>query len=155
MACSILAISRWMDPVTAPQSVRELARRHRWLTGLPPDPLSLLSICLRHHHPQASIHHVLWYNTFLLQGFELSLCNLLILGRILEKMRLDPRVVVGLIGVTPAEIVDTLKSSKHQLVDGLGITLDELKSTFGDVVDGLLNVLSFGTVDIDVDDILD
>jgi hypothetical protein len=134
---SFLDIARFMDPAEPPLSLRTLAQRYRWLAGNPPAVVSLRQITLRHDNSILRQHRFLWYNTFLLQGFELSLCNLLILGRLLEKLGLDPRQLLGELGISPAQVVDAMKISKRKLVDGLGKSLDDLKGAFSGIIDSI------------------
>jgi hypothetical protein len=71
MSASLRAIAGFMDPVRPAGSIQELAKMHRWPTGTPPRPLSLRSLTTRHHHPQKVTIKFLWYNTFLLPGFDI------------------------------------------------------------------------------------
>lgn len=155
MAVSFSEIAAAMDPIEPPASLRALAARHRWLSGDPPATVSLAEIAARHQHPSTSRLTFLWYNTFLLQGFEVSLCNLIVLGRLLEKMQLDPRKMINDLGLGPAQIIDAVKMSKKQLVGALGISLETLKDAFAGVVDGLTSAITLGAIDLGVDDILD
>jgi hypothetical protein len=149
MPLSFLDIARFMDPAEPSGSLRTLAQRHRWL-GNPPAVLSLRQIALRHENSSARQHRFLWYNTFLLQGFELSVCNLLILGRLLDKLGLDPRQLLGDLGISAAQVVDAMKVSKRTLVDGLGKSLDDLKGAFSNIIDSIPII-----GDVGIDDILD
>ena len=137
MVCSLLTICRNMDqadPTHPLSSLRELSRRHRWLGGGPPDPLSLRTICARHHHP---MHRVLWYNTFLIHGFQLSLCNAIQIGRILPALpAFFTEKLIGL--VTPQELVDTFDITTEALANAFDIGKDALVEKFPSVIDSFV-----------------
>jgi hypothetical protein len=145
-----------MDPLAPIGSLRELAARHRWEMGSPPDQVSLAFLAARHEDPATTKHRMLWYNTYLIHGFELTLCNLVVLGRLAEKAGLDARQAVIDLALDPEEFVKRLKISDWDLVNGFGYTLSQFKNTFSDIVDGILSALTFGLADdVSMGDILD
>lgn len=160
MATSLRQIAEFMDPVDPPLGLRALAARHRWISGHPPSPISLAEIARRHESQATTRHRFLWYNTFLLQGFTLSPCDIPeMLDRILHEAGYNPRDLLDQLGLSPTQIAEAMQWSKDQLYENvlkpLGIGLDELKSAFGDVVDALLNapgdvleVVTGGAVDV-------
>jgi hypothetical protein len=85
MTVSFADIAKTMDPMHPPTSLRVLAGRHRWPGGLPP-VVSLQVLGLRHAHPETSKHRLLWLNSWLIHGFQLSLCNAVHNGRMMAAM---------------------------------------------------------------------
>lgn len=150
---SFLQIAGIMDAVAPIGSLRELAARHRWEGTAPPAQISLARLAARHLDPGTTTHRLLWYNTYLIHGFEVKLCNLVILARLVEKAGLDPRTLVLDLALDPAEVVERLGIGDSQLVNALGISLGQLKDKFSSVVDGIVSTLTFGAVS--VSDILD
>jgi hypothetical protein len=141
---SLLEIAGVMDEVAPIGSLRELAARHRWEGATPPEHISLARLAARHDDPTTTTHHVLWYNTYVIHGFELKLCNLLILGRLLEEAGLNARDVVIELGLDPEELVDRMGIKPG----AFGYTKSELESEFSDVVDNLLGLLTLGSVSL-------
>jgi hypothetical protein len=126
-----------MDPAVPLQSVRELAARHRWLGGGPPVPLSVLSLCARHHPPETTEHRLLWYNTYLIHGMQLSLCSPIHIGRLLPAI--PPLVVDKLLSkIAPGELVTAFNLTTQQLADAFGITKETLVHTFPNIVDSFV-----------------
>jgi hypothetical protein len=150
---SFLEITGKMDAVAPIGSLRELAARHRWEGAAPPAEISLARLAARHLDPATTTHRLLWYNTYLIHGFEVKLCNAVILARLVEKAGLDPRKLVLDLALDPLEVVERLDITDSQLVKGLGISLDQLKDKFESVVNDIVEFLTFGTVS--VSDILD
>ena len=148
------AVSRLMEP-TGPIGLRGLAHRHRWLHGDPPQPISLREVLERHQHPGVGHHRFLAHNTFLLSGFEVTLCNTALLAALSAKAGVEAPWLVHKLGVTPQEVADAMGISAKELVKGLGIPESAIRSAFSDVVDTLVSGLTFGLVDVDFDDILD
>jgi hypothetical protein len=146
---SFLDIAGRMDEVAPIGSLRELAARHRWEGAAPPAEISLARLAARHLDPTTTTHQLLWYNTYLIHGFELKLCNLLILGRLLEEAGLNARDVVLELALDPGELVDRMGIAP----EAFGYSQSELEKKFSDVVDDLLGLITFGTVSLS--DILD
>jgi hypothetical protein len=72
MDSSFREIANLMDPVKPARDIRALAAMHRWPSGSLPNPLTARSILDRHYHPRKVTQRFLFYNTYLLPGFELN-----------------------------------------------------------------------------------
>ncbi len=135
MPCSLLTISKDMDSVEAPKSMRELAKRHRWLGGAPPHALSLRSVCKRH---TAQPHRTLWYNTYLIHGMQLSLCNLIQIGRMLPFLGEEFRKWFLNNSILPEELIDMFDITTDMLDKAFGLSKDALVKTFPGIVDSFI-----------------
>jgi hypothetical protein len=141
---SFLEIAGFMDEVAPIGSLRELAARHRWEGAGPPAEISLARLAARHLDPATTKHRLLWYNTYLIHGFEVKLCNAIILARLVEKAGLDPRTLVLDLALDPEEVVARLGIAPG----AFGYSLSELKDKFSDVVDDIISFLTGGTVSL-------
>lgn len=137
MTCSILKIARTMDPLRPPGSVKELARRHRWLMGYPPVPLSLISICSRHNHPQKIGLRFLWYNTFLLEGWTIDLCRIDALELLVDLTGLAEQDIIKQLGVSPADILKQAGIGKYEILNLFNISPQDVANMFSDLFDAL------------------
>jgi hypothetical protein len=136
-----------MDPLEPPTSLKDLANRHRWISGSPPNPISIRSITDRYSQ-QENIIRFLSYNTFLLDGFEIPL-NLFDLSELLLRLGMTPAELITKLGIGIPELIAKLsidaaqvlarKYGSEGLANALGVAND-VKSTFEDV----LNIITFG-----------
>lgn len=145
---SLADIAGRMDEVAPIGSLRELAARHRWEGAAPPAQISLRWLAARHLDPTTTEHNILWYNTYLIHGFELKLCNLIILGRLVEKAGLDARKVVLELALDPGEFVDRMGIGDKTLVNAFGLA-DDVVSAFGSFVSDVVGTITGGAVDLD------
>jgi hypothetical protein len=150
---SFVDIAGRMDEAATIGSLRELAARHRWLGEGPPPEISLARLAARHLHPTTSRHRLLWYNTYLIHGFELTLCNLVMLGRLLEEAGESAHDVVIDLALDPLELVDRMGVGSG----AFGYTKSQLEAAFPDLVSGLLDtIISIGSGGtLSLSDILD
>jgi hypothetical protein len=157
---SLRDISQIMDPLEPPTSLKELANRHRWMSGSPPNPISIRSITDRYSQ-QENIIRFLSYNTFLLDGFEIPL-NLFDLSELLLKLKMTPAELILKLGIGIPELITKLgidaaqvlarKYGSEGLANALGVA-EDVKSTLEDV----LNFITFGAFDwakVAVEDVL-
>lgn len=130
-----------MDSVTPVRSLRELAARHRWPNGLPP-VVSLRMLNWRHDHPDTSWHRLLWLNTWLIQGFPLSLCNTVHIGRIMAV--LGPRLKDWFLsGMPPAkDLIDKFDLTSTMLADAFDLSKDVLANAFPDIANSFVKAVT-------------
>ncbi len=131
MNLSLRDISQIIDPLEPPTSLKEVAKRHRWMSGNPPNSISMWSITDRYSDP-TNIIRFLSYNTFLLDGFEIPL-NLFDLTIVLEKvgttvadyfatkLEIGIEDMMGRFGIDPMNILSARWSAKS-LAGALGIS---------------------------------
>lgn len=154
MVISFRDIAMFMDPAQPVTSLEELAERHRWLQeGTLPSPISFRRIAERHANSASTRHRFLWYNTALLPGFSINLCDPRCLNWIVEKAGVSPIDLLKGGGVGPTQVLEAFGIGKNSVVGAFGISLDQLKSAFEDVVNELISIITLGSVSLE--DILD
>ena len=141
MTTSFAQIACTMDRIEPPQSLRQLAGRHRWPDGMP-DIVSLRMLGLRHDQPETTKHRVLWLNTWLIQGFQLSLCNAIHIGRMLPVLK--SYLQGWWINNLPAkDLIEPFHITTDMLADAFPeLTKDLLVDTFPDIAHSFVKEVS-------------
>ncbi|HEX5578093.1 MAG TPA: hypothetical protein VFY43_00315, partial [Candidatus Limnocylindria bacterium] len=130
---SMAAIAAVMDPVNPHLSLRELAHRHRWPDGGPPPVVSLRVLLQRHEHPQSGHHRFLAYNTFLLEGWVLSLCADGPIRILMAVAGMAERDLIKALDLSPADVLKELGIKKGTILDWFDISPSDLANGFQSV----------------------
>lgn len=128
MTTSFRAIVESMDSVDTP-SLRTLFTRHRWFTPSrnPPQPLSLRALAGR-HTDQTKVVRFLWYNTFLLHGWRLSISDKMLLKLVLAFANLTEIQALEQAGISPESILSACGYDTAEKIAGLfGVDEDDFK----------------------------
>ncbi|MFC7739167.1 endonuclease/exonuclease/phosphatase family protein [Roseomonas sp. GCM10028921] len=153
MSVSFLEISRRMDALAPPVTLRELGRRHRWAETGTPHRVSLRAIADRHNDPATRSFRFLSYNTFLLPGVNITYDlseTLLTLGinatEALLELALSPEELLRTVERGAMEVVEKL-FSPIELAKDLGLDMGVLEGAAKAALD-IADFLTAGVFDL-------
>ena len=130
MSKSFRDIAQVMDPVTLSHSLREVTQRHRWGDGNPPAQPSLRSLTRRHEDLATAKHRFLWYNTFLLEGWVLSLCADGPLRVLLAAAGMAERDVIKALDLSPVDVLEKVGAPKSSVLKMFDISANDIAGWF-------------------------